>query len=277
MFGNNIKFICERELPVMFSSLVINVSSIEELYPGGYNAFCLNSNIYGITNGFLLIIFEMKSYPTYLFRIIDEVLLPNDFQKGSDFVIGSDKMFEHNSPVNGGSIDWCIEADWVRSFASSKSGNLVWHTSFDKDQRTTFSNIKYTERPWTQYWTFWYDKHPFLKNMRLKMRSPGIKTFLMEKHRYDVVDDKTFISEENDRLPLFLDTQFGISPRIQDVYSYDCKGYVAILEKSGLSDTVAGLMVYSIEDHKLTEKIVSVENQTGVNQEVDKLFRALVN
>ena len=42
MIQKNFSFICDRELPVEFSSLVINVESIEQLYPGGFKTFYLS-------------------------------------------------------------------------------------------------------------------------------------------------------------------------------------------------------------------------------------------
>ena len=152
MIKNNIKFICERELPVLFSSLVINVESIEKLYPDGYKAFFLSDEFcMAYTNGFIVVFSEMQGYPAYLYSILDK-LEPLGFQEGRDFVIGMEEIAVNSdgSPVPTHSIKWCEQADWLQSVISSKLGNLVWHKSFNKEQRTFFDSID-DEYPWTGY------------------------------------------------------------------------------------------------------------------------------
>ncbi len=277
MLENNIKFICERELKVVFSSLIINVESIERLYPDGFKAFYLSDDFGGVTNGFLFLVAEMMSYPVYLYSLIDK-LQPLGFMEGRDYVIGQEELTKNpdGSSCPPHPIPWCKKADWLQSIITSKTGNMVWHSSFDKGQKAFIGNIR-DERPWTLYWAFWYDKHPVLRNYRFKKLNRGYPMFNLDESRYDVVDSATFGLFENSLIPFLIGSQFGINPRIEEAFTRDYIGYVAILGKSLLSGVVAGLMIYIVQDSKLGDKILSLKNNKGVNQKIDELFKSMCN
>lgn len=262
MLEKNIKFICERELAIQFSSLVINVESIEKLYPDGFKGFFLDDICMAFTNGFIVVIVEMQSYPSYLYKIIEDKLQPLGFQEGRDYVIGLDEPTTelNGKPIPDHQLPWCEKADWLSSIVSSKEGNKVWHTDFDKAQEAFTEAIR-DEKPWTQYWTFWYDNHPTLKKYRLKKFYSGYPLFNLDENRYDVVDQNIFSRFEEDRIPFFIGSQFGVYPRLEEILNPSYIGYAAVLGKSLLSGVVAGLNIYVVEDLKLGEKLLTIKNQ----------------
>jgi hypothetical protein len=57
--------------------------------------------------------------------------------------------------------------------------------------------------------------------------------------KIDVVDPETFLLKEDNRLPLYIESQFGINPKL----GLHPNQYIAILSKSLLSGLVVGFSV----------------------------------
>ena len=72
---------------------------------------------------------------------------------------------------------------------------------------------------------------------------------------------------DDGRLPLFIGTQFGIAPKIENLTNFfNGEKEIAILGKSALSGTVSGLSIYKIEltDTVFTNKrIFYYSNSSG--------------
>lgn len=278
MIQKNIKFICERELSVQFSSLVINVESIEKLYPDGFKGFFLSDIIMAYTNGYLVVVYEMMGYPAYLYSIIDDILEPLGFRQGKDYVIGLDEPTKSKGlDLPNRELNWCKEANWLRSLVAVGVGNKVWHTSFTKEQISFFNTIEDQEYPWTQFWTFWYNKHPVLKDLRLKKTTSDFRVMRIDESRYDLVDKAMLAINEVNRIPLLLGSQFGVSPRPEIAFAPDYNGHVAVLGKSMLSGVVAGLSIYEIKDQQLGEKILYIDNHKGIDPKVEELYNSMNN
>ena len=133
MLQNEIKFICNREIPVPFYSLVIKVESINRLYQGGFESFFLNGHS-GITNGSIVVISEMFSCPDDLYFLIEE-LEQMGFKLNEHYVAG---LEEHpldvlKLPNQSKPIDWCTKVDWLQSIVLADKGNLVWPSSFIRE------------------------------------------------------------------------------------------------------------------------------------------------
>ena len=60
----------------------------------------------------------------------------------------------------------------------------------------------------------------------------------------DYVDEETMRLIEQTRIPLFLGTQFGIWPGINNVFTDDVERMIAIYSRSALSGHVSGLYFY---------------------------------
>ena len=89
---------------------------------------------------------------------------------------------------------------------------------------------------------------------RFKWLETSYPYFYFPEHLVDIVEIEEFLQIEEKRLPLFLGTQFGISPRIDTHFGDGKNGVlVAILTKSMLSGCVAGLKIAYYKDNKLKE------------------------
>ena len=73
--------------------------------------------------------------------------------------------------------------------------------------------------------------------------------FDIDESLIDIVSFKEFIKNEENRLPLFIGSQFGIAPRMDKIPEFfNGRKLVAILQKSLLSGHVAGLVVSEIKE-----------------------------
>ena len=104
-------------------------------------------------------------------------------------------------------------------------------------------------RPWTIYWVKHLKLDSEYKHIRLKQLNNGHRNFIMPPSLIDAVDAEEFYTEEKDRLPFFVGTQFGVSPREENLPGFVKIGRkIAILGKSQLSGSVAGLTIYQYDD-----------------------------
>ena len=274
--GQNIRFVFERELEVEFSTLIINVKSIEHLYPGGYKEFFMTNDFYGITNGYLFIAYEMMSIPSGLYNIIDNILEPLGFKEGHDYVFGMDENTcdLDGNPIKDKQIPWCEGADWIHSIIAKGHGNKVWHSDFDREQELFIKGVG-GERPWTQNWSFWYTKHPLLKGRKLKAIRK-VPPFDLESKRFDLVELDEFYTPNSSNMPLHIGTQFGVFPKAENAPS-DYTGHIAILNKSQFSGHVAGVSIYYFEYRERGERLLSIENKEGRDEELIERFNKLTD
>lgn len=74
-----------------------------------------------------------------------------------------------------------------------------------------------------------------------------------------MVELAEFQKHENDRLPLFAGTQFGLHPRAEDVFNDDKERNVAILSFSLLSGVMSGVSIYQFKGPKCIRKLNHIE------------------
>ena len=108
-----------------------------------------------------------------------------------------------------------------------------------------------------------------LSGFRLKKLDTGYPPFDMDPVLFEVVSHYYFLKIEVNRMPMLIGSQFGIYPRVENVFDYSYKGYIAILNKSLLSGSVSGLSIYYLSEHRIGKAIFTCLNQNGVNQELD--------
>jgi hypothetical protein len=105
------------------------------------------------------------------------------------------------------------------------------------------------QKPWTTQWISKLKNDVRFAHLRFKRLDKGYPPFEIDANLIDFVDEQEFNSVEEDRMPLFIGSQFGITPRINDIPDFfNGKKQVAILGKSLLSGTVSGLTIYQIEE-----------------------------
>lgn len=110
-------------------------------------------------------------------------------------------------------------------------------------------------KPWLSYWLAAFQKDDANRNKRFKMLNCGYPIFVLDTKYYDIVELDEFNRIEDDRLPLFIGTQFGIVPKIENLANFfNGEKEIAILGKSALSGAVSGLSIYKIE---LTDTVFS--------------------
>lgn len=100
------------------------------------------------------------------------------------------------------------------------------------------------------YWLKQLRKHNEFGKYRFKRLDKGLKgypPFDFDTNILDVVNLKTFIKVEENRIPLFIGTQFGVYPWFYDFPEfYNRNKTIAILGKSVFSGHVAGLGIYKV-------------------------------
>lgn len=99
-------------------------------------------------------------------------------------------------------------------------------------------------------WLEHFNKNHKYSKLRFKKLDNGFcgyPPFDFDDKFLDVVDFDTFIKVEENRLPMFVGTQFGVYPRLINLPDfYEKNQIVAILGKSLLTGTVTGLSLYEI-------------------------------
>lgn len=117
---------------------------------------------------------------------------------------------------------------------------------------------------YTKKWINEFRKDEEYGHKRLKKIDEGYPQFEIDNELVDTVDFETFLKIEKDRLPLFVGTQFGLFPSMNDMPKFfNGEKKVAILSKSLLSGDVSGLYIHQIfeEDNKFKHlKIKSFKN-----------------
>jgi len=136
---SNLKYVDDTMLEAKFSFLVIRVESIIKKF-GSVEDFAIENGISGVTNGKLIVMYEMSEPPPFLYQLVDEVLEPAGLKEIDDYVIafeqylmiadslpGSKEVPRGKSNLNQ-PIPICDQVPWLGSVVSD-IGNFVWDNS----------------------------------------------------------------------------------------------------------------------------------------------------
>ena len=105
------------------------------------------------------------------------------------------------------------------------------------------------ERPWTKYWIEKFKVDAVYGAKRFKKLDVGYPSFDIDETIVDIVNLDDFIKIEDNRIPLFIGSQFGIKPDINKLSGFfNGEKEIAILNKSMLSGVVSGLGIFQIHD-----------------------------
>jgi hypothetical protein len=273
LFEHKITFLTKRELVVEDKSLIINVKSIEQMYPGGFSALYLNNNYQGFTNGFIVVLSNLDSNPVYFHEFINNILKPNGFRKQHDFIIIEEEFTSELLSSANKKVLWRVFNNSLNIFIDPNGANFVWHSKFDEEQKTFINNIK-KERPWTQHWTFWYSIHPILKNIKLKVITKN-DLFILDEKWFENVSLKDYLQYDKNKLSLVLGTQFGVYPKPEKTFPSEYNGYVFMLCKSLLSGHVACIAVYYIKNGKFNDwgRLLRIDNNLDNKSKYYKRFQ----
>ena len=133
---SRLQYTDEAVIKALFSFMAIRVESISKNF-GSPEDFALAHDLYGVTNGEILVICEMSEPPPFLYQIADEILEPAGLKLYNDYVIAFEQYvmtedIPENSPVlpKGPSnlnkpIPLCDKTTWLGSIIS-ETGNYVW-------------------------------------------------------------------------------------------------------------------------------------------------------
>jgi hypothetical protein len=127
-------------------------------------------------------------------------------------------------------------------------------------------------RPWTVKWVKHFRAHKEYSAVKFKILNCGYPKFNLPEGISVRVEVDEFIAAEENRIALFIGTQFGIYPNINKIPGiYNTQKRIAILAKSMLSGCVAGLGIYmfpsiinsneDIENGNLRKKIIFFKNE----------------
>ncbi len=117
------------------------------------------------------------------------------------------------------------------------------------------------DKPWTKYWIKKFKNSQEHGQKRFKRLDEGYPPFEIDKALIDIVEMEEFIKNEEQRIPLFIGSQFGINPNIDDMPEFfNGRKLIAILSKSVLSGHVSGLTVYQIEKNEKKFNFNKVEH-----------------
>lgn len=136
---SNLKYVDDTMLEAKFSFLVIRVESIIKKF-GSVEDFAIENGISGVTNGKLIVMYEMSEPPPFLYQLVDEVLEPAGLKEIDDYVIAfeqylmiADSLPDSREVPRGKSnlnqtIPICDQVPWLGSVISD-IGNFVWDKS----------------------------------------------------------------------------------------------------------------------------------------------------
>lgn len=106
----------------------------------------------------------------------------------------------------------------------------------------------------TLNWINSFLKNPNWKHLKFKKLKSGYPQFDFPDELVDEVDLEEFISEDNNRIPLFIGSQFGLYPNPNKIfYKTNESLLLARLDKSLLSGHVSGLSICYLKKGKLHE------------------------
>lgn len=274
-FENKIKFLAQRELVIEDKSLIINVDSLDRMYPGGFSSLYSDSDFHGFTNGYIVVLTNLENNPLYFNEIINSVLEPSGFRKQNDYIIVEEEFAPEKLSDTSSKALWKVFNNSLNVFIDPDGANFVWHSKFDEEQNAFMSNIeKDRERPWLQYWTFWYSIHPVFKSIKLKTMGKTPHYTLDDKW-IDKVKKEEYLKNDEDRLPFMVGSQFGVNPRPEKTFSSEYNGYIFMLCKSLLSGHVACIAIYYIENGVFDDcnRLIRIENEHKQNSRLAMRFQ----
>ncbi len=115
-------------------------------------------------------------------------------------------------------------------------------------------------RPWTTFWVKKFKEEQKNRQKRFKRLDRGYPPFELDESLIDIVDMEEFVMIEEHRIPIFVGSQFGIYPRIEEMPEFfNGRKVIAILSKSLLSGHVSGLTIYQIEENEKQFNFKQVE------------------
>ncbi len=124
------------------------------------------------------------------------------------------------------------------------------------------------DRPWTKYWIKNFKKDEDHGQKRFKRLNVSYPRFEIDEALIDIVEFEEFISIEKQRIPLFIGSQFGMSPGIKNMPEFfNGRKLIAILNKSLLSGCVSGLNLYQIEENEKKFNYNKVKHYKNVNNQ----------
>ena len=89
------------------------------------------------------------------------------------------------------------------------------------------------DRPWTKYWIKKFKNEQHNGKKRFKRLDKDYPPFEIDQSLIDIVEMEEFIKIEEQRIPLFIGSQFGINPKIDDMPEFfNGRKLIAILGKS---------------------------------------------
>ncbi|MBN8643123.1 MAG: hypothetical protein J0L86_15030 [Flavobacteriales bacterium] len=93
-------------------------------------------------------------------------------------------------------------------------------------------------------------------NVRFKKLNVGYPKFTFPQNLLDEVELKDFILSEQNRISLFIGSQMGLYPKIEEVFNEVTENKtIAVLSKSLLSGAVSGLKIYTFTNGQMIEVV----------------------
>lgn len=126
---NRQEFLDNDQMPIVFSSLIINVASVNKKF-GTLKDFITKFDLNGQTNGRLLVVAEMVSPPYNLIQIVENRLRPLGFVNKRDYVFADEELVhgagDTYSPYLNQPHPTCKNIPWLGSLINA-DGNFVWY------------------------------------------------------------------------------------------------------------------------------------------------------
>lgn len=124
-----LKFVDSERMRVVFSTLIIRVGAIEEKTGLSAKGFIEAYNLWGATNGKLLIICEMTFPSDSLEKVIVDILLPLSFVRKDDWEATFERDCYNNAYESGYLFKEIPELEglsWLDSILL-EDGNWIWY------------------------------------------------------------------------------------------------------------------------------------------------------
>ncbi len=175
-----------------------------------------------------------------------------DFTNSNDFQIlyfeDSDDLFDGCRIFNG--VSYAVNKT-LGNFLIQTQSKWILLIQLDKALKKETLNKLEKIQLYKTYWMKNFIQNPQFGKKRFKRIANNFPDKVELDDTYvDLVDIEDFIKIEDERIPLFIGTQFGIYPHFEDIPNFfNGKKLVAILGKSLLSGVVSGLSLYEIGEN----------------------------
>ena len=125
----NLTFLNQERLRVVHTSLIIRVESIHEKFGIPVNDFIEKFDLWGVSNGKILLIADMMDSSEALEKIVNEVLTPHHFERKKDWETTYERDC-YTLPYESGylfkEIPELEGMKWIDSILL-EDGNWIWH------------------------------------------------------------------------------------------------------------------------------------------------------